>query len=136
MSCLFHSLGHLLELPEDRTRQSICDYLSAGGPIIDGMTTAEVLQLECSDMNRTDATNSTKYYINRMRMSRTWGGAIEIQAAVNLWNVRVIVENRRDLQNPRLLEFVPLSTSPETTLLIYWTGCHYEPVSRTASDAL
>jgi hypothetical protein len=133
MSCLFHSLGQLLELPSDQTRQLICDYLLAGGPIIDGMTTAEVLELECSDVNRTDNINYTEYYINRMRMSSTWGGAIEIQAAVNLWNVRVIVENRRDWLNPRLLEFVPLSTSHETTLLIYWTGCHYEPVSSRVS---
>jgi hypothetical protein len=120
MSCLFHSLGKLLDLPTDTTRQLICDYLLTGQPIIDGMTTQELLALECPD------------YIDHMRHSQTLGGAIEIQAAVNLWNVRVIVENHRDPNNPPPVEFVPLSStvSPRTTLRLYWTGGHFEPIQK------
>ena len=54
--------------------------------------------------------------------------AIEIQAAVNLWNVRVVVEMRRGAHPSPPLEFVPLRSTPTRTVQIYWTGDHYEPV--------
>jgi hypothetical protein len=97
-------------------RQTICDYLASNKPIMDGMETSDILALE------------GPRYIENMRNPHVWGGAIEIQAAVNLWNARVLVENRRDHKPP--IEFLPLSGSPIMTLTVYWTGGHYEPVSR------
>jgi hypothetical protein len=118
MSCLFHSLGQLLKIPTDTVRQQICDYLQADKPILDGMETHDVLALEGGP---------SAAYIQRMRQSSTWGGAIEIQAAVRIWNVCVTVQNRRDRTAP--IEFV--TADPTSVLVLYWTGGHYEPVSIT-----
>lgn len=116
MSCLFNSLGRLLNTPTDTVRQTICDYLAADKPVLDGMETHDLLALEGPQ------------YIQRMRQSSTWGGAIEIQAAVRIWNVNVTVQNRRDGTAP--IEFVTPGTAAGT-LTLYWTGGHYEPVGRT-----
>jgi hypothetical protein len=119
MSCLFNSLGHLLGELTDAVRQRICDNLAANIAIIEGMDTAELLRMEHPN------------YIEHMRSPATWGGAIEIQAACSIWNVKIEVENRRSAAPAPDIEFVPVgSTTPPTrTLRIYWTGGHYEPVS-------
>jgi len=115
MSCLFNSLGHLLNIPTNDMRQTICDYLAENKPIMDGMSTADILAMESPN------------YVANMRKSHVWGGAIEIQAAVNLWKARVLVQNRRDNKPP--IEFLPLEGEPVMTLTVYWTGGHYEPVT-------
>jgi hypothetical protein len=114
MSCLFNSLGHLLEIPSNTMRQTICDYLAENKPIIEGMSTSDILSFEGAN------------YICNMRQSHVWGGAIEIQVAVRIWNVRIIVQNHRDGSRP--IEFIPPSPEYTRTLTIYWTGGHYEPV--------
>ena len=55
------------------------------------------------------------------------GGAIEIQCACNIWNVRIIVLNNRDCKN-RSIEFIQLSAQYDRTIYLEWTGGHYEPV--------
>jgi hypothetical protein len=119
MSCLFHSLGQLLKIPTDGVRQQICDYLEANKPILEGMETKDILAMD-----------GGSGYIQRMRQSSTWGGAIEIQAAVRLWTICVTVQNRRDGTAP--IEFV--TADPTSVLVLYWTGGHYEPVSITRKE--
>ena len=104
MSCLFNSLSHFIAQTEPQTiRQRICDYLQANSPIIDGMATHDVLQLESS--------SSPDHYILAMRALTTWGGAIEIQAACNIWNARIIVHDvRRLAEEKKTIEFLPVST--------------------------
>ena len=78
--------------------------------------------------------NNSKLYISSMRKPNTWGGAIEIQAACNIWNYRIIVLNYRDftsnIQNniENTIEFVPLHGRIDKTIRIEWNGGHYEPV--------
>jgi len=118
MSCLFNSLSHFF--PEDSftIRQQICDYLQAGKPIIEGLETHEVLTFE---------SNNVDSYISNMRSTSTWGGAIEIQAACNIWNVQINVSNYRDINN-RIIEFLPINGTSLRTISVYWTGGHYEPI--------
>jgi hypothetical protein len=118
MSCLFNSLSHFIPEDSHTIRQKICDYLQNNNPIIDGMQTSEVLEIE---------TGSLDVYIQRMRLTSTWGGAIEIQAACNIWNLKINVSNYRDTGN-RVIEFVPLHENVERSVGIYWTGGHYEPI--------
>ncbi len=63
-----------------------------------------------------------------MRLESTWGGAIEIQCACNIWKLCINVKNYRD-NNNRTIEFIPCSNSYDRTINIYWTGGHYEPLS-------
>jgi len=116
MSCLFHSLGQLLNIPTDNVRQAICDYLEANQPILDGMSTHDILAMDRPD------------YVQQMRQAHVWGGAIEIQAATNLWKARILVDNRRDAPRSEI-EFLPLGPTHETTLRMVWTGGHYEPIA-------
>ena len=134
MSCLFNSLSHFIPQTDPQAiRQRICDYLQANSPIIDGMATQDVLQL--------DSGSSSDQYIGTMRTLTTWGGAIEIQAACNIWNARIVVHDIRkgNIQGQKQsIEFLPISTdtinatnatnSPDKTFTLEWSGGHYEPI--------
>ena len=115
MSCLFNSLSYFLNYSSNEIRQFICDYLEQNKPLIDGLNTDFILSLDDSN------------YIRKMRRSSEWGGAIEIQAACNLWNLRIIVHNMSGSKRSNI-EFLPLSKKYVYTIQLIWTGNHYEPV--------
>lgn len=117
MSCLFNSFSNLLKIPSTQIRNMICDYLAADKPIMEGIPTKMIL-----DMDRPN-------YVATMRNPSVWGGAIEIQAACNIWSAKIVVENRRDnTKTPTTIEFVPVNGVVTKTMKIYWTGGHYEPI--------
>ena len=87
MSCLFNSLSYFINENSNDIRQKICDYLQKNLSIIDGIETSQVLELD---------NNSASNYITNMRSSSTWGGAIEIQVACNIWKISINVKNFRD----------------------------------------
>jgi hypothetical protein len=118
MSCLFNSLSYFIEEDSTIIRNKICDYLQENKPIIDGIETNEILIFENNNVNQ---------YIQNMRLLHTWGGAIEIQCACNIWKLKINVLNHRDSNN-RIIEFIPLNGIYEKTINIYWTGGHYEPI--------
>ena len=113
MSCLFNSLQYFINVDSYHIRQMICDYLENNGQIIDGLDTKYVLTME--NVN----------YISHMRNVSTWGGAIEIQAACNIWKLRVIVRDIRIRESE--IEFLPISGMIENTIYLEWSGGHYEP---------
>jgi hypothetical protein len=115
MSCLFNSLEHFIGENSFEIRKKICDYLENNNSIIDGLETNTILNFENNN------------YIQNMRNMSTWGGAIEIQSACNIWNLRIIVINNRDNENIKI-EFLPINTNYEKTITIEWTGGHYSPV--------
>jgi len=115
MSCLFNSLSYFIPETSLSIRQRICDYLQDNKPIIDGLETNFIMNLE------------NPKYIQDMRLTSTWGGAIEIQCACNIWNLRIIVRNDRDGGKTKI-EFIPLSGTYNKTIEVYWTGGHYEPI--------
>jgi hypothetical protein len=114
MSCLFNSLNAFIQEGSYEIRQKICNYLQENKPIIDGLDTDFILALENGN------------YIEQMRSPSTWGGAIEIQVACNLWHMQVYVKNYRN-QGMKDIEFLPLNGQYEKTIHVYWTGGHYEP---------
>jgi hypothetical protein len=118
MSCLFNSLSYFINEDSYTIRQKICDYLQENKPIIDGLQTCEVLAFESAN---------PASYISTMRSTNTWGGAIEIQAACNIWNTRINVANYRD-RNNETIEFIPIQSNYEKTMNIYWNGGHFEPI--------
>ena len=121
MSCLFNSLSYFIKENSFNIRQQICDYLQQNKPIIDGLETHEILKFENPDINT---------YIITMRSMSTWGGAIEIQAACNIWNLRINVSNYRDsIQNEaKIIEFIPINGIIKESINIYWNGGHFEPI--------
>ena len=115
MSCLFNSLSYFVKENSNDIRQKICDYIEQNKPIVDGLDTKDIIKYEGPN------------YIQTMRNTSTWGGAIEIQAACNLWNYKIIVNNHRD-RNHTKIEFVPVTGSVEQMIELQWTGGHYEPI--------
>jgi hypothetical protein len=107
-------------------RQRICDYLEKNLPILEGMETHDVLQLEAP---------TAAHYISKMRNPSTWGGAIEIQCACNIWNARINVHdirnNSNNGNNNNKIEFLPLRCENaqlySLELQLEWSGGHYEP---------
>ena len=115
MSCLFDSLSYFLKYNSNQIRQKICDYLEANKPIIDGLDTKFILELD--DPN----------YIRNMRRNSEWGGGIEIQAACNIWKLRIIVNNIR--RNRSSIEFIPINKKYIYTIELTWNGSHFEPIT-------
>ena len=116
MSCLFNSMSHFLPESSSRIRQMICDYLQNGGKIMDGIDTKTILRFEKPN------------YIARMRQSSTWGGAIEIQAACNIWKLRILVNDiRLRSRDPKIIEFLPVTNNFTKTIKLNWNGGHYTP---------
>lgn len=113
MSCLFDSLSHFLKMDSFSIRQHICNYLELNKPIVDGLDTKLILEL--------DDTN----YVSGMRNTTKWGGANEILAACNLWKIKinVLLYNQR-----KTIEFLPLDKCYIKIANIIWYGNHYEPI--------
>lgn len=116
MSCLFDSLSVFLKLDSNSIRQEICNYLESNKKIMDGLDTNFILSLENPN------------YIRNMRMSHVWGGAIEIQAACNIFNIKIIVHNQRNNENTQI-EFLPIDGEYRMTIHLSWTGGHYTPIT-------
>tara|TARA_B100001175_G_C19263272_1_gene520500 strand:- start:388 stop:729 length:342 start_codon:yes stop_codon:yes gene_type:complete len=111
-------MNYFLKIPPQNIRNTICDYLEQNKPIMEGIETNQVIKME-----------GVNNYINNMRNSSTWGGAIEIQAACNIWNMKVIVINIRNrVKGNNEIEFIPLHGKINNTIKITWSGGHYEPI--------
>jgi hypothetical protein len=117
MSCLFDSLSKFANIDSNSIRQIICEYLDNNGKIMEGLDTDFVLSL---DIPKDE-------YIRLMKQSNTWGGGIEIQAACNIWNVRIVIHNLTNLINNKI-EFLPINKVVKATINISWNGSHFEAI--------
>ena len=116
MSCLFDSLSYFIEEDSFAIRNKICNYLENNFIIMEDLETKSILDLENPN------------YVQNMRNCSTWGGAIEIQVACNIWKAKIIVHNKRDSNNNHKIEFIPVNNEINSIFELYWTGGHYEPV--------
>lgn len=114
MSCLFKSIGKLIQLETQTVRHIICNYLEKNGLIMEDMETKDILQMENDN------------YIKNMRQNSTWGGAIEIQAACNIWRLIVKVH---DCRQNEIMTFYPVTETQSIRYKLYicWSGNHYTP---------
>jgi hypothetical protein len=133
MSCLFNSLSRFVDDNSGEIRRKICDYLETN-PILFSEVKAEDIILWES--------NTTLFnYVSKMRHISTWGGAIEIRAFCNLYNLSVEVVNIRDSKGEKSIFFpcniknVVESNEIEENIIneesrakISWNGGHYEPL--------
>ena len=118
MSCLFMSLTYFLKKDARDIRDIICNYLENNGKLIDDLDTEFILSLDISKVD----------YIREMRKETTWGGAIEIQATCNIWNVKILVYNIRENNNIQVITFIPINSTHINTIKISWNGSHYEAI--------
>jgi hypothetical protein len=115
MSCLFNSMSrHFGEDPQI-IRNKICDYLSTNPMTEMGLHISEIIQIESG--------KNLEEYIHSMRSPCTWGGAIEIAAALQIWNCSFHVKVER---TGNWIEFIKENAQQKYGLS--WTGGHYEPL--------
>lgn len=122
MSCLFNSIGSLLNLDPTRLRQSVCDYLSSNPAIFDDGTKAK-------DVVKWLTKQSLENYVNEMRSSQTWGGAYEIRVICDLHKCKINVYDTRSEPN-KIISFTPQRLRANRELDIRWNGCHFSPVKQ------
>lgn len=119
MSCLFISLGYfMLDRDPDRLRQDICDYLESNPKLYD-----DTLDLE--SITQLDGITKEQYLQN-MRRSQTWGGAVEIKAFCDLYEIDVEVSV---IGNGKTVLFKSGKPHRNGLIKIYWTGNHFEPIT-------
>ena len=126
MSCLFNSLSYFVSENSSELRQKICNYLESNPNLMDNMSASQVIYFENGQ--------NLKDYINNMRSTSTWGGAIEIKCFCNIYNKNVFVRNIRDhtssiiefIINPKIIK--NRFNCDENNFHITWSGGHYEPV--------
>jgi hypothetical protein len=115
MSCLFDSLSYFIKEDSYQIRIKICDYLKNNFTIMEDLDTKYILDLDSVD------------YVQNMQNISTWGGAIEIQVACNIWKLRIFVNNSQDHSENNKIEFIPVNNIYEKTIELCWNGGHYEP---------
>ena len=112
MSCLFHSLGHFEGMSPPSMRARLCEVLAADPVLgVEQRASEWVKQLEGQDLPQ---------YVERMRRSSEWGGAIEIMAYCREFGRSVNVHHGRG----KPIEFV----GGEPARNVHWTGGHYTPM--------
>ena len=112
MSCLFNSLSHFEKISSNGLRKQICDYLQTNPVLYDGIRAKKWIKWEKN--------TNLKNYVNSMRNTSTWGGAIEIRCYVQIYKKKVVV-----LHKSKKIKF-PIKPCNNKIFLIY-TGNHYEP---------
>lgn len=118
MSCLFDSLSRFTNRSSDDLRQQIVSYLSTNPKLMEDTTFQDMMSWESQNANE---------YMESMRRSSTWGGAIEIKAFVNIYRANVIVHIPH---HQRTVEFVYNEAEKHTFpfVNILWTGNHFVPI--------
>ena len=117
MSCLFDSLSKFSSnCSSNELRTIICDYLIQNPTLIDNLKADEIINY--------DSNMSLEKYIEKMRLSSTWGGSIEIKSFCNIFNINVIVINIRD--NNERIEFLCNDDNCKRYIEITWSGGHFE----------
>jgi len=121
MSCLFISIGKLLDIPADEVRASVCDFMESN---LD--TSYQDMAIE--EWIKWQLDSNPSEYIRTMRGASTWGGAMEISMCTLLYTCDIRVY---DVFNPDKIvaEFVRSDFhSAPRQLRISWSGSHYEPI--------
>jgi hypothetical protein len=118
MSCLFNSIGTLLNVDPTLLREQVCEFIGGENTkLIPGIETNQVLGTDV-DM-----------YVESMKKTSTWGGGVEIQAVCQLFDVEVVVWDTR-LNNTTKIHFRShlAPTNGEIKVIhINWNGGHYTP---------
>tara|TARA_A100001011_G_scaffold224170_1_gene232114 strand:+ start:41 stop:790 length:750 start_codon:yes stop_codon:yes gene_type:complete len=92
MSCLFISLGRLLNIDPTTLRNQICDYIITNpSKEWDGTKISDWIQYVAGDRYQ-----NIQQYISEMRHSNTWGGAPEIAVCCMIHDITIEVVNLRE----------------------------------------
>jgi len=114
MSCLFNSLSPAVNLHPEILRKAISAYLKTDPKLLDNIKATDIINwAEGKDLYE---------YANQMSQPGVWGGAIEIRAFCELFEMDVKVHVLYTG-----LEFIIKSSKKPTAIIhINYTGNHFE----------
>ena len=127
MSCLFRSLSYSINnTNETQLRLILVDYLAQNPVLIlPDKKASEIIVAEFPN-------EKFENYLEKMKNSNTWGGAIEIKAFCELFSIQV---NVLVLKTKKTITFVPnkwdtqnCTVNDTRCITITWNGYHYEPI--------
>lgn len=99
MSCLFISLGKLLNINPTILRNQICDYIVENpDKEWNGTKLSEWIQMVAGDRYQ-----NVSQYISEMRCQSQWGGAPEIAVCCMIYNVVVEIVNLRQSSSQNMV---------------------------------
>ena len=116
MSCLFDTLSSFVNLKSTDLRENICNYLKNNPNLYEDIKAEDYIIWNGEQHKNIES------YIDMMRKTSTWGGAIEIKAFCNMYHTKVIVNGRN---NKEKVEFIPAIKSSSKDITINWNGGHY-----------
>ena len=110
MSCLFVSFSGVLNKPHEDLRTQVCDFIELNNPaVFDNFSLKEWVFVDSGlDVHK---------YAERMRMTSTWGGAIELFCLAVLHNLSIFVHISGTLHH--------VVGSGHTTVNLMYTGTQY-----------
>ncbi len=116
MSCLFNSLAPAVNLHPEVLRKAIAAYLKTDPELLD--------DIKATDIIAWTEGRSLQDYADRMANPGVWGGAIELKAFCELFDMDVVVH-----VSYTATEFtVESSKMPRRVVHISYTGSHFEPL--------
>lgn len=118
MSCLFDAFSFFINDSSYINRQKICNFL-----LYKSIYDPNVLVIQ----HITDANQTPETYVQNMRNTNVWGGALEMYAFCNLYkyHLKVYVEKTQTW-----IEFLPDDGIYRKTIKICWNGGHFEPCKK------
>ena len=116
MSCLFQSIAHLLGCNAKKVRSDICQAMSLHGSdiVIADTPLSEWLKM----------IGNPREYIQKMRLSSTWGGGPELAVASYIYRKKITVFFKN-----RPISVFCCHSQPTGDLKLNYTGSHYTPRS-------
>lgn len=93
MSCLFRSIGDLLDIPHQQVREDVVDFMEHNSDsTLNGLKLSDWIK-HASEEN----TDTLEEYMQWMRSESAWGSCLEIACASMLYEVciRVYIERTR-----------------------------------------
>lgn len=128
MSCLFRSLSHSISnTNEGQLRSILVDFLEKNPILIlPDKKASEIVFAEFPNLK-------FENYLERMKKSNTWGGAVEIKAFCELFSIQVkvlVLETGQTITfYPNKWETTNCTVNDFHSITISWNGYHYEPIS-------
>lgn len=116
MSCLFISLAPAVGLHPEVLRKKIADYLRTNPKLMDDIDAKTIIEW-------TEGT-SLANYANKMSRPGVWGGAIEIRAFCEMYEMDVTVH----VLYTHKAFIIESSFEPCRVVHINYNGSHFEPM--------
>jgi hypothetical protein len=116
MSCLFNSLCISVNMNSSELRTNIVEYLNTNPEFIDNIKVEDIINWTFG--------NNLETYTRNMMNQNVWGGAIEIRAFCELFNMNVTVHV---LYTGKQFT-IETSKKPLKNIHINYTGNHFSPM--------